>query len=198
MICPNCGNNVNSYETMCPCCGEILKKEEKKEIPQSSFLTQLREAQKTNNSTTYKHQINPTTEHSTNATPAVEKTQKERKLSNNQQAEVLRNKIDEAEFMCLHETNPRKKIELLREEIELRQQYTPVLLKKRTLLWVLGLLFFLVSGGLSLIICLPPYIVRGKKRDINEEKLRKLKFELEYLTRRYSLSQTLPKEKEQE
>ena len=101
-------------------------------------------------------------------------------MSNNAKIEALRIQINELEIKNRYETNPLSKIELYHEEIELRQQYTQLLLKKRPLLLTLGI-SLAIFYGVSLIICLPPYIIRGKKRDINEEKIRKIKSEINCL-----------------
>ena len=38
MQCPSCGGKINDYENICPCCGEILRKNEpKKESTSATF-----------------------------------------------------------------------------------------------------------------------------------------------------------------
>ena len=101
-------------------------------------------------------------------------------MTNNKKIEILRAQIMEVEEMLKYEQNPYNRVELLQRQIDLREKYTPLLLKKRPILLTMGILFA-IFYGISLAICLPPYILRGKKRDINEDILRKLKAELEHL-----------------
>ncbi len=103
-------------------------------------------------------------------------------MSNNKKVEKLRAQIMEVEEMLKYEQEPLKRVELLERQIGLRESYTPLLLKKRPFLLTMGIIFA-IFYGISLAICLPPYVLRGKKRDINEDILRKLKVELEQLKR---------------
>lgn len=98
-------------------------------------------------------------------------------MSNNSKIKVLRNQINELEIKRKNENNLETKAKYIQEEIILREHYTPLLLKKRPVLLIFGILFA-IFYGISLMICLPPFIIRGKKRDINEEKIVALKIEL--------------------
>ena len=103
-------------------------------------------------------------------------------MSNNKEIELVRSEIQSVEAMIKCETNLANRAELIKKAIELRERYTPLLLKKRPLLLTIGIVFAILYG-ISLMICLPPYIIRGKKRDINEQKLKELKIELEALNK---------------
>ena len=84
-------------------------------------------------------------------------------MSNNKQIELLKTQIQEIETKYKVETDLNCKIELLEQELALRKRYTPLLLKKRPLLLTLGIVFA-IFYGISLMICLPPFIIRGKKQ----------------------------------
>ena len=109
---------------------------------------------------------------------------KTQKLSNNKQIELLRNEINNWEAKIKLTTNPMKKMYYLEKVIELRNRYTPLLLKKRPLLLTLVILLAYPTG-IGLCVFLPFYIVRGKKRDINEEKIKEAKTTLYYLKKQY-------------
>ena len=108
---------------------------------------------------------------------------RKKKLSNNAEIKLVRDQINEVELRRNNETDVELKISYIQEEIYLRERYTALLLKNRKLLLGLALglaIFYLIS----LEIFLPFYIIRGKKRD-NEDKLKKLKTELEILSEKF-------------
>ena len=98
-------------------------------------------------------------------------------MTNNKNIAVVKRKIDDLETKLKYETDLSNRLNLLKELLSLRREYTPLLLKKRPLLLTLGIVFALFYG-ISLIICLPPYIIRGKKRDINEAKIKAILTEI--------------------
>ena len=106
-------------------------------------------------------------------------------MSNNKKINILREQIIETEAKVKNETDLTIKAQYIEEEISLREKYTPLLLKKRPLLLTFGIVFA-IFWGISLMICLPPFIIRGKKRDINEEKISKLKVELSLIKKQIS------------
>ena len=101
-------------------------------------------------------------------------------MSNNRKIEILKSQIEETEIKIKNESDLATKISYIEQEIALRESYTPLLLKKRPVLLTFGILFA-IFYGFSLMICLPPFIIRGKKRDINVDKISKLKYELDIL-----------------
>lgn len=101
-------------------------------------------------------------------------------MSNNKKIEITKDKINELELKAKHEQDVASKIIILEEILDLRKDYTLLLVKKRPLLLTFALLFC-IFWGISLMVCLPPFIVRGKKRDINEEKIKNLKQEIAIL-----------------
>lgn len=101
-------------------------------------------------------------------------------MSNNNMIEVVKNEIESLMIKNNHEKDIKRKIELYEEELLLRKRYHYLLKKKRPLLLTFALVFC-IFYGISLMICLPPYIIRGKKMDINEEKIIKIKQEIQCL-----------------
>lgn len=99
-------------------------------------------------------------------------------MTNNKKVELLKERIIETETKINNETDLLLKEQYIKEAIVLRKKYTPLLLQKRPALLTFGIVFA-IFWGISLIVCLPPFIIRGKKRDINEEKLAKLRVLLE-------------------
>lgn len=116
-------------------------------------------------------------------------------MSNNGKIELLKNKIEQIEIKIKNEQDPAVKASYIEQEIALRKKYTPLLLKKRPLLLSLGIIFA-IFYGISLMICLPPFIIRGKKRDINEDKILKLRAELAILKKQIGKSEEKMEEKE--
>lgn len=98
-------------------------------------------------------------------------------MTNNKKIAVVKRKIDDLETNLKYETDLSNRLNLLKELLTLRREYTPLLLKKRPLLLTLGIVFALLYG-ISLMICLPPFIIRGKKRDINEAKIKGILIEI--------------------
>ena len=98
-------------------------------------------------------------------------------MTNNKKIEVVKRKIDDLEAKLKYETDLSNRLNLLNELLTLRREYTPLLVKKRPLLLTLGIVFALFYG-ISLMICLPPFIIRGKKRDINEAKIKTILTEI--------------------
>ena len=98
-------------------------------------------------------------------------------MTNNRKIEVVKSKIDDLETKLKYETDLSNRLNLLKQLLNLRREYTPLLLKKRPLLLTLGIVFALFYG-ISLMICLPPFIIRGKKRDINEAKIKAILTEI--------------------
>lgn len=94
-------------------------------------------------------------------------------MSNNKKIEILKSKIYdlEADLTCLE--NDEDKLHKIDEIIDCRNEYQGLLAKKRPALLIFGLVFC-IFYGISLFICLPPYIIRGKKMDINKEKINQL------------------------
>ena len=117
-------------------------------------------------------------------------------MSNNKKIELLRSQIQELEIKAKNETDLELKSEYMNQELILRTQYTPLLLKKRPMLLTLGIIFA-IFYGISLMICLPPFIIRGKKRDINEEKIRKLNVELEVIAKQIKDQEKKEKQKKE-
>ncbi len=104
-------------------------------------------------------------------------------MSNNTAIEMLKEEINRLEMKAKLEQDVSVKIKQLEEIVVAREKYTKLLVKKRPMLLTLGLVFC-IFYGISLMICLPPYIVRGKKRDINEERIRAIKVEIDVLRSR--------------
>ena len=106
-------------------------------------------------------------------------------MSNNEQIEILRNKINDLETELKYTEDLREKLRLYNELLVSRRQYTPLLLKKRPFLLTMGIVFA-IFYGISLAICLPPYIIRGKKRDINEARIKEIEHEIRIIRRKIS------------
>ena len=101
-------------------------------------------------------------------------------MTNNTKIELYKNKINELEVKLKYEEDKSNKIKLMEELLLLRRDYTKLLVKKRPMLLAVGL-SLCIFWGISLMICIPPFIVRGKKRDINEEKIKTIQAELSVL-----------------
>ena len=107
-------------------------------------------------------------------------------MTNNAAIKALGEKIYEIEANLKYTENDYDKLVLNERLLELRTQYTPLLLKKRTMLLIFGIAFA-IFYGISLCICLPPYIIRGKKRDINEKKIIEIKQEIVCLKKKLEM-----------
>ena len=117
-------------------------------------------------------------------------------MTNNEKIELLKERIVETETKINNETDLLLKEQYIKEAIVLRKKYTPLLIQKRPALLTCGIVFA-IFWGISLIACLPPYIIRGKKRDINEEKLGQLRVLLEQTQKQICLqNQTSNNEEE--
>ena len=101
-------------------------------------------------------------------------------MSNNKQCEIYRNQINDLEAKIKYSDDDDTKLELYKNLLTLRKTYTSLLMKKRKMLLTLGIVFA-IFYGISLTICLPPYIIRGKKRDINEDKIKQIEREIIHL-----------------
>lgn len=101
-------------------------------------------------------------------------------MTNNEKIEKTKNEINALEIQRDFVTDTVDRLFLCRQELNLRKEYSILLSKKRTLLLVLGI-SFAIFYLISLAICLPPYIVRGQKRKINEEKINLLLIEISCL-----------------
>ena len=90
-----------------------------------------------------------------------------------------------------YEPDPSAKIEQIQALIAAREEYTRLLRKKRPLLLTMALVFC-IFYGISLFICLPPYIIRGQKMDINQRRIQNLKTQLYQLMGEVSYSNMYP------
>ena len=117
-------------------------------------------------------------------------------MSNNKMIEQVKNEIEGLMIKNNHEKDIKRKIELYEEELLLRKRYHYLLKKKRPLLLTFALVFC-IFYGISLMICLPPYIIRGKKMDINEEKITKIKQEIACLQENLEKEEAINKVEEE-
>ena len=104
-------------------------------------------------------------------------------MSNKKEIEAMVKKIYSLESEIKYETNTYNLLELNEELLESREKYTQLLLKKRKTLLVCGIVFA-IFYGISLCCCLPPYSIRGTKRDINEAKIVQIKHDIKALKRK--------------
>ena len=98
-------------------------------------------------------------------------------MSNNKEIELVKRKIEKLVVKNQYEEDKVEKIQLYEEELLLRKRYHYLLKKKRPMLLTFALVFC-IFYGISLAICLPPYVIRGNKMDINEKKMNEIKTEI--------------------
>ena len=111
-------------------------------------------------------------------------------MSNNKEIELVKSKIEKLVVKNQHEEDKVEKITLYEEELLLRKRYHYLLKKKRPMLLTFALVFC-IFYGISLAICLPPYVIRGNKMDINEKKMNEIKTEIACLQEKLAKEQVI-------